>query len=133
MAGRKRRPPAAKAAAGTVALAVPQVSAAQLGLETASTLAEGVGRLANTPVMGWERVTTYTKGRRNPKTVVEKSSFEVRAWELALLGFAGIVILSALNPSSGQAGLLGKPIPAYVPPGARGWYEVVSFFGGGPG
>lgn len=139
MAGRKRRPPAARAAATPVALAVPQVSAAQLGLEAAGGLAEGVGRLANTPVIGWERITTYTKGRRNPKSVVEKSTFEVRAWELALLGGIGLVIWDFLNIAKGTSddkkGILGIPIPIAVQatPGASGWYELFSGIAGAAG
>ena len=46
----------------------------------------GALQLAQTPVLGWERVQSYTKGRKRPVVIVERSSVTVRAWELALVG-----------------------------------------------
>ena len=68
---------------------------------TALPLIEQAGRgalqLAQTPVLGWERVQSYTKGRKRPVSIVERSSFTLRAWEVAALGFAGVGILWALQ------------------------------------
>lgn len=48
-------------------------------------------QLAQTPVLGWERVETWTKGRKRPRSVVQRSSFTLRAWEVAALGVVGAV------------------------------------------
>ena len=50
----------------------------------------GALQLAQTPVLGWERVQSYTKGRKRPVSIVERSSVQIHAWELAALGFVGI-------------------------------------------
>jgi len=46
--------------------------------------------IAQTPVMGWTRITSYDKGRKNPKHVEERSSFNIRAWELGAIALIGI-------------------------------------------
>ena len=63
----------------------------------------GALQLAQTPVLGWERVQSYTKGRKRPVSIVERSSVQVHAWELAALGFVGVVVLWALQAQKATA------------------------------
>ena len=49
-------------------------------------VARGALQLAQTPVLGWERVETFTKGRKRPHVVVQRTGVSLRAWELAALG-----------------------------------------------
>ena len=66
-------------------------------------VARGALQLAQTPILGWERVQTYTKGRKRPVSVVERSSFTLRAWELAL--GAGIAYFIVAGTVARQRGL----------------------------
>ena len=76
-------------------------------------LIEQIGRtgvqLANTPVLGWERVTSRTTGRKRPVSIVERSSFTLRAWELALIG--GIAYLLVAGTVLRQAQQQGQAPP----------------------
>ena len=64
-----------------------------LALPLIEPLARGALQLAQTPVLGWERVQTYTKGRKRPVVIVERSSVTVQAWELAAVGGIGLGFL----------------------------------------
>lgn len=59
-------------------------------------IARGTLQLAQTPIMGWERVKTYTKGRKHPVNILERSSFTLRAWEVGVLGLGALAIAAVL-------------------------------------
>jgi hypothetical protein len=65
---------------------------------------EAALQLAQTPVIGWERVETYQKGRRRPRSVVQRTSVQVRAWELGVLAVGGAIALLALTPPGARTG-----------------------------
>ena len=65
---------------------MPIPAATTLALPFLEQAGRGALQLAQTPVLGWERVQSYTKGRKRPVVIVERSSVTVRAWELALVG-----------------------------------------------
>ena len=73
------------------------VQAAIAALPLIEPVARGALQLAQTPILGWERVTSYTKGRKRPVSVVERSSFTLRAWEVAVVGGVGLLGLILLN------------------------------------
>jgi len=72
-------------------------------------LARGAIELAQTPVLGWERVKSYTKGRTRVQNVQERTSFTLRAWEVALLGGVGLVAFYAFRSElrGGGGGIIG--------------------------
>ena len=63
-------------------------------------MARGALQLAQTPVLGWERVETFTKGRKRPRVVIMRTSASVRAWELAVLGVTSVFVLGAFAEAS---------------------------------
>ena len=64
-------------------------------------VARGALQLAQTPVLGWERVESFTKGRKHPHVVVQRTGVTVRVWELAALGGIALVgfVLLTQKPS----------------------------------
>lgn len=74
--------------------------------------------LARQRVIGWERVETYTKGRKRPHVVTERSAFELQAWELAAIGLVGVAAYVVYGgiPSLGIPG--GSPVTRSLQPQA---------------
>ena len=85
------------------------IPAATLALPFLEQAGRGALQLAQTPVLGWERVQSYTKGRKRPVSIVERSSFTLRAWELALIG--GIAYLLVAGTVLRQAQQQGQAPP----------------------
>ena len=54
--------------------------------------------MANTPVLGWERVESFTKGRKRPKAIVVRHSATLRAWEAAAIGAVALGAFLILIP-----------------------------------
>ena len=73
-------PPKAMAAGAAIPLLLP----------VAEKAGKAVIDIAQTPVLGWTRVTSYDKGRKHPKHIEERSSLNVRAWEIGVLALIGI-------------------------------------------
>jgi hypothetical protein len=65
-------------------------------------VARGALQLAQTPVLGWERVESYTRGRKRPHAIVQRTSFTLRAWELAAAGGVGFLIVWGLLVQKAQ-------------------------------
>ena len=90
------------------------VQAAIAALPLIEPVARGALQLAQTPVLGWERVTSYAKGRKRPVFVVERSSVTVRAWEVAAAAAVIGAFVLAEAWLTGPGGVL-KPEPTIVP------------------
>ena len=70
--------------------AAPAALLALPAAETAALVARQATELAKQRVIGWERVRSYSKGRKRVQLVTERTSFELQAWELAALGAVGL-------------------------------------------
>ena len=82
-----------RTAAPALALAPLAVSGAKKGVDT-------LVELGKTPVIGWQRTVSYDKGRKNVKHIVEHTSIELRAWELAALGGILVIGYAAFGPQT---------------------------------
>jgi len=76
---------------------IPAAAAATLALPFLEQAGRGALQLAQTPVLGWERAKHYTKGRKRPVEIWERSSFTLRAWELVALGVVGVAVVVVLQ------------------------------------
>lgn len=97
--------------------------AAALAVPLAAQAGAAALQLAQTPVLGWERVETWTRGRKRPRTVIQRSSVSVRAWELAALGVVSVGAYWVWKESQKEG--LGGAVPndfwAFVIGGPVGW------------